>query len=219
MTFFLANGEYSCDKIEHFGTVDSLFGNNKAPLPIKMKEFCISTSGDTKLSNSQTLIALNNICDFNENLCNRIEKHTINVSSNVRYTTKDKYSKFVLHKTPPNLDYNKNNYNKSSLVKCTFDITTTDQNFGNYDGTQFRVFLTNDGKEHDIIPKAFCINQKYLKSGLPRENNFKGNKIFEQPLNASKETIIYLELYNLYPGHQGQAKTKLINLHIWNTQE
>ena len=91
MTFFSANGEYSCDKIEHFGKLfDSVFGNNNANEKVMSndtnqndhsikinpndhaikinpndhangKSFCISTSSDTKLSSSQTLIALNNM--------------------------------------------------------------------------------------------------------------------------------------------------------------
>ena len=208
MTFFSANGEYTCDKInEHFGTSVSNY----------TKSITISTDKLGELSNSQTLIGLDNVCELNEKLCTRIERSTFDVPRNNEYTTTDKYKKIAFNiNIPQKINFNPNN--KSSIVKCKFDITTTDQGFGNHDGTQIRLFLTNDGKEYDIIPKNFCINQNYLKFGLPRENNFKGQILFEQPLNIRKETIIYLELYNLYPAHQAHVKEmKLLNLHIWDT--
>ena len=49
-----------------------------------------------------------------------------------------------------------------------------------------------------------------------RENYFKGNITFQQPINFKNKTSLILRLFNLYPAHQARVKEiKILDLHMW----
>jgi hypothetical protein len=236
MTFFSAAGEYTCDKInEDFGTIT--LGPN-----IGRKEGINYDNGTIMLepnigrkeviNQSEILmLTLEEVCsnNTNENLCYGIQRSTIDLkylskklghlinnedARTARQNKRPTYKEFKLFekKEDEGMDSNYNSY----ITKCTFDITTNDQNTGNYDGTKIRLFLTNGNEEHEIIPDDYCVAQDYVKLNKSREQKFKGNKIFKIPINIKMKTTVTLRLYNLYPGHIAQVKEiNVLDLHIW----
>ena len=102
------------------------------------------------------------------------------------------------------------------ISNIKFDITSTDQGFGNNDGTQYELVLRYGNTDYPLTQKIFCVD---FRTKNYTERNNKVSDIFQfQPYIKTENQNVKLvfKLYNLYPAHSAKITSYNINISYFN---
>ena len=98
---------------------------------------------------------------------------------------------------------------KSAVIsEIEFIITSTDQQSGNNDGTQYELVLRYGNIDHSLTKKIWCVNFQENKKDNHISATYKFTPYFLTTLE--NDVKLLFKLYNLYKDH----KAKIVNYSI-----